>query len=133
MRRLLATLPLCLTLFATEPNDATRRWWAHVVALANDGLAGRDTGSEGYRKAARYVATEFERDGLKPAGEAGYFQSIPLHVERLRAEESQVELVRDGAARNLQLLRQITVAARVDLPVDRLRDGLRGRCRRAGN
>ena len=52
---------VCASLLATEPNDATRRWWTHVKALANDGLQGRDTGSEGYRKAADYVAQKFQR------------------------------------------------------------------------
>jgi hypothetical protein len=55
-------------LCATEPDAATRRWWSHVQALANDDLAGRDTGSEGYRKAAAYVVKQFEAAGLRPAG-----------------------------------------------------------------
>src|SRR5260370_14050071 len=70
--RRLALLPLAYTLFATEPNDATRRWWGHVQALANDSLAGRDTGSEGYKKAAAYVVEQFQRAGLKPPGESGW-------------------------------------------------------------
>ncbi|MEI9976677.1 MAG: hypothetical protein WDO73_34240 [Ignavibacteriota bacterium] len=87
-----------LALFATEPNDATKRWWAHVVALANDGMEGRDAGSEGYRKAERYVTAEFEKAGLKPAGEKGYAQPVPLREVRLQTAESSVELVRaDGA------------------------------------
>ena len=70
MKRLTGLALLCATaaLFATEPNDATKRWWLHVLALANDGMEGRDTGSDGYRKAERYVTAEFARAGLKPAG-----------------------------------------------------------------
>ncbi|HEY1338899.1 MAG TPA: peptidase M28, partial [Bryobacteraceae bacterium] len=82
-RRLLPAL-LCCALFATEPNEATRRWWAHVRALANDDLQGRDIGSEGYRRAAQYVATQFEKAGLKASGDSGYFQTVPLHAVRLR-------------------------------------------------
>src|SRR4030095_15807535 len=67
-----ATLFFGAALLATEPNQETRRWWSHVQALANDGMEGRDTGSEGYRKAASYVARQFEQNGLKPAGEQGY-------------------------------------------------------------
>ena len=33
-----------------------QRWWSHVLVLADDKLEGRDTGSEGHRKAAEYVA-----------------------------------------------------------------------------
>src|ERR1035437_570214 len=80
---------LAAALFATEPNDATKRWWAHIVALANDGMEGRDTGSEGYRKAERYVIAQFEKTGLKPAGEKGYTQSVALHEVRFQAGRSE--------------------------------------------
>jgi hypothetical protein len=58
-----------VSLFATEPNSATKSWWAHVKAMAGDSLQGRDTGSEGYRKAAAYVVEQFRRAGLSPASE----------------------------------------------------------------
>lgn len=107
---------LCSALFATQPNEATRRWWSHVQALANDGLEGRDTGSEGYRKAAQYVVAQFERAGLKAAGEHGFYQTVPLHVVRFRADQSDVELVRPGGVTQLHWLRQISAPARVGIP-----------------
>jgi Zn-dependent M28 family amino/carboxypeptidase len=112
----IAALAACCALFATEPNEATKRWWAHVVALGNDGMEGRDTGSEGYKRAAAYVVTEFEKAGLKPAGENGYLQSVPLHVVRLQTENSSVELVRATGTTKLEWLRQIATAARAGLP-----------------
>src|SRR5580692_5857814 len=107
---------LCSVLLATEPNDATRRWWSHVQALANDGLEGRDTGSEGYRKATQYVVTQFEHAGLKAAGEQGFYQTVPLHVVRFRADQSDVELVRPGGVTKLHWLRQISAPARMGIP-----------------
>ena len=104
------------SLMATEPDQATRRWWSHVQALSGDALEGREAGSEGYRKAARYVVTQFERAGLKPAGESGYYQSVPLHAVRLRTDQSEIELARQSAVTKLQWLRQITIAARAGLP-----------------
>ncbi len=115
LRRSLLVI-LCSALFATEPNEATRRWWSHVQALANDGMEGRDTGSEGYRKAAQYVVAQFERAGLKPAGEHGFYQTVPLHVVRFRADQSDVELIRRDGATKLHWLRQISAPARVGLP-----------------
>lgn len=50
----------------------------HVEYLAADALAGRETGSAGYREAADYVAGEFERMGLQPAGSQGYLQPVPF-------------------------------------------------------
>ena len=114
--RRLALLTITCALCATEPNQATRRWWAHITALANDSLQGRDTGSPGYRKAAAYVVSQFERNGLKPAGEHGFYQTVPLHVLRFRADRSSVELVGAGGSRKLQWLRQITVPARPGMP-----------------
>ena len=116
--RRIALLSLSVTLLATEPNPATRRWWAHVRALSNDSLQGRDTGSEGYRKAASYVVQQFERAGLKPVGEnGGWYQSVPLHVVRLRTDQSEISLVRkDGGVTPLRWLQQVTATARTGIP-----------------
>ncbi len=114
--RLLGLLTLSVCLFATEPNDATRRWWSYVTALANDGMEGRDTGSAGYQRAARYVAGEFERAGLKPAGENGYYQSVPLHVVRLRAADSSAVLTRKAGVHQFRWLREITMTVTPGLP-----------------
>jgi hypothetical protein len=52
---------------------------AHVRYLADDALEGRLAGSAGERCAGEYVAAEFRRLGLEPAGDSGtYFQSLPL-------------------------------------------------------
>ena len=48
------------------------RWWSHIQVLADDNMEGRSPGSEGHRKAAEFVAGEYERAGLKPAGTSGY-------------------------------------------------------------
>jgi hypothetical protein len=50
-----------------------------VRFLADDGLKGRLAGSDGERCAGEYIAAEFRRLGLRPAGEnATYFQSLSL-------------------------------------------------------
>jgi hypothetical protein len=52
---------------------------AHLRFLASDRLRGRDTGSPELDIAADYIATEFQRWGVKPVpGANGYFQSVPL-------------------------------------------------------
>ncbi|HSM20506.1 MAG TPA: M28 family peptidase, partial [Hyphomicrobiales bacterium] len=49
----------------------------HAEILASQEMAGRLTGSPGERRATAYVASVFQRLGLKPAGEGGgYFQSF---------------------------------------------------------
>jgi Zn-dependent M28 family amino/carboxypeptidase len=50
---------------------------AHVRFLSDDLLEGRGTGARGGDIAARYIATQFALDGLKPAGDNGdYLQKI---------------------------------------------------------
>jgi Zn-dependent M28 family amino/carboxypeptidase len=50
---------------------------AHVRFLADDLLEGRGTGSRGGDIAAKYIATQFALDGLKPAGDNGsYLQKV---------------------------------------------------------
>ncbi|WP_345275344.1 M28 family peptidase [Litoribaculum gwangyangense] len=45
-----------------------------VMYLSGDALEGRQTGSEGEKKAAEYIAKRFEDLGLEPKGNEGYFQ-----------------------------------------------------------
>ena len=50
---------------------------AHVKFLADDLLEGRGPGLRGSELAAKYIATQFELDGLKPGGDNGtYFQMV---------------------------------------------------------
>ncbi len=56
----------------------------HLFFLASDELQGRDTPSPGLDIAARYLATQFERIGLEPAGDDGYFQTSPGWVTDVR-------------------------------------------------
>jgi Peptidase family M28 len=48
---------------------------ADVSFLASDALQGRDTPSPGLEIAAEYIAAQFRRAGLEPAGDDGYFQT----------------------------------------------------------
>jgi hypothetical protein len=55
----------------------------HMEFLASDALEGRGTGARGGELAAKYIAAQFERLGLEPAGESGtWFQPIPLSGRR---------------------------------------------------
>ena len=52
-----------------------------LFAIADDSMGGRRSGSLGDFKTADYVAREFQRLGLEPAGEAGsWFQTVPFFV-----------------------------------------------------
>jgi hypothetical protein len=52
----------------------------HTEVLANDSLEGRGTGTTGGNLAASYIANEFAKYGLKPAGvNNSFYQNIPMH------------------------------------------------------
>jgi hypothetical protein len=94
-----------------------RRWWAHVQYLADDSLEGRLTGSEGYRKAAAYVVSQFEKNGIKPAGTDGYLQPVSFHVQQIDEPNSRLELVRNGKAEPVSLGTDAVLSMRSD-PVE---------------
>ncbi len=47
----------------------------HLSFIASDSLEGRATPSPGLDVAAEYIAAQFRRAGLEPAGDDGYFQT----------------------------------------------------------
>lgn len=72
---------------ATQSKGEQARWRAalegvsgesmkgHLSFLASDALEGRKTPSRGLDIAAEYIAAQFRRAGLEPAGDDGYFQT----------------------------------------------------------
>jgi Zn-dependent M28 family amino/carboxypeptidase len=53
--------------------------WASLHFLADDALEGRAPGTRGGDLAAKYVASEFRRIGLEPAGDNGtFFHRVPI-------------------------------------------------------
>lgn len=64
---------------ATVPEITAADLEHRLDIIADDSMMGRETGSEGDYKTAEYIASEFKRLGLEPAGENGtYFQTVPF-------------------------------------------------------
>ncbi len=132
MRKMCVSLALASGLFAfnaasaqahprdSEIHDAdTLAWWHTTEALSSDAMEGRDTGSAAYQRAAEYVAGRFKAAGLKPAGEQGYFQSVPMHEVAVDPGGTSFTLVREGGAQvPLEFLQQITIGAAANLPAE---------------
>ena len=92
----LAALALPVTLCAQQPPvDAAALtiteadYISRVGIIAHDSMQGRDTPSPGLEKTAAYIASEFERMGLRGgAGDGSFFQRYPLRsvmVDRTRS------------------------------------------------
>lgn len=52
----------------------------HLSFIASDALEGRGTPSRGLDIAAEYIAAQFRRAGLEPAGDDGYFQTATFQA-----------------------------------------------------
>src|SRR5262245_32866298 len=118
MRRLLtitcaALLAATVAPRAADPDTATR-WWSHVEALANDGMEGRNTGSAGHKRAAEYVAAQFQKAALEPAGVGGFIQPVKFNTRRIDESKSGLALVKDGAEDKLTLGEDANISMRVD-------------------
>jgi hypothetical protein len=119
MRRFLITLVLSITLavqlpagFAQRKNAktaktapvsvATQRGTDAITAsqlrdylsfIASDEMEGRDTPSRGLDTAARFLAMNLSKWGLKPAGDDGtFFQKIALRRDRIDTTQTSVTL-----------------------------------------
>jgi hypothetical protein len=98
-----ALLAGCATVESPAPRAFTpspERLKAHMDVLAADTLGGREAGTPGYDQAAAYVAGEFRKLELKPAGGRGaYLQPVPLISFRTAESGNSLVLRRaDGTA-----------------------------------
>lgn len=114
---------LALAVVAAPSRADEQRWLAHVRYLADDALEGRNTGSEGHRKAAEYVAERFREAGLRPAGTFGYFQPVAFRTRKIVEKKSSLALVREGKSEPLELGEDATIGMRVE-PAPSLEAGL---------
>jgi len=114
MRRSSVLLLVVAFSFGVTLRADGRKWWSHVEALASDAMAGRLTGSPEHKRAAEYVAKQFEDAGLEPAGVGGYLQPVKLKTRRIVEAQSSLALVRDGKSEPLSFAEDANVGMRVD-------------------
>lgn len=109
-----APLPAPASTPTAPPQQATDLWWAHVAYLADDAMRGRETGSPEHRKAADYVADQFTRAGLEPAGTAGFLQAVQLRSRTIVEARSHLTLIQGDTSRPLVLGDEVTISMRID-------------------
>jgi len=78
-------------------------WWENVQFLAADSLEGRETGSEGLRKAEAYVVEHLKKAGLQPAGVDGFYQPVKFVSREIVEQDSSAKLVFDSNTEPLVL------------------------------
>jgi len=76
---------------------------AHMAFLADDLLEGREAGTRGYQLATRYVASQFELLGLKPAGDQdSWYQALDLRRSVQVEAGCSFSLSGDAGSRDLE-------------------------------
>jgi Zn-dependent M28 family amino/carboxypeptidase len=120
MRKFLTpVLLLAVAGMATQPQPRDfngESWWAHVKVLAADDMEGRETGSEGLKKAEAYAVEQLQKAGVQPAGTNGFYQPVKFWWRQINEKDSSLALVpKNGAAEPLSLADDAFFSARVDL------------------
>jgi len=78
----------------------------HLSFIASDLLEGRATPSRGLDLAAEYIAAQFRRAGLEPAGDDGYFQTADML--ELEPAKSGFEMKIEAGGRTIPIARDET-------------------------
>lgn len=89
MRAILVLFLAMLVFSCKETKVKTVSMKEDVSVLANDSLNGRKTGSEGEKKAAKYIAKRFADLGLLPKGTDGYFQKFTFKTSKNPHQEAE--------------------------------------------
>src|SRR5712692_852161 len=64
----------------------------HLSFIASDALEGRNTPSRGLDIAAEYIAAQFRRSSLEPAGDVSYFQAAKFLLAEMPMEAFELKL-----------------------------------------
>ncbi|MES2175693.1 MAG: M28 family metallopeptidase [Pseudomonadota bacterium] len=106
---------------AADPIFTPAAMRAHVEFLADDLLKGRDTGSEGHEIAARYVASQFDALGLKPAGDTdangvGWLQRITFQKTEFGKTPATLTVTGPAGAKSFTHAGDVILGINADQP-----------------
>jgi hypothetical protein len=112
-----APLPLLLwASFQVDHASPAEPWWSHVAVLSSDQFEGRKSGTPGYSRAADYVARQFARVGLSPAGTNSFFEPVPLISRTIDPARSNVSVTGPTSSEQLTLGEDVIIGLQVDPP-----------------
>jgi len=111
---------LCVAfgLFAQQQNALLfdgKSWWEDVRVLADDHMEGRETGSEGLRRAQAFIIKQLESYGVRPAGANGFEQRVEFVTRQIVEKDSSLTLEGHGSSEPLVLGDDAYFSTRTDL------------------
>ena len=96
MRNILFLIFLCIAISCQKEINQENRIKEDVTYLASDELEGRQTGTEGEKKAADYIAKRFEELGLTKKGTKGFLQPFTFKPKTNPHDEVKFDVNGDG-------------------------------------
>src|SRR5947207_13468006 len=90
----------------------------HLSFIASDALEGRNTPSRGLDIAAEYIAAQFRRAGLEPAGDDGYFQTANFLTAETNLDSFRLEF-HDGGETIRVLTNQVRIPIETSIKLNR--------------
>ena len=118
----LAAVASCIALGAhsqqqqkTQTDFDGKTWWDYVKVLADDKMEGRETGSEGLKRAEAYVVEQLKNSGVEPAGSNEFYQPVKFESRQIIEKDSSIALIHDGKTEPLVLGDDAFFSTRIDL------------------
>lgn len=96
------SLVVCGLGWADATSDAAKRYIKDVKVLAAPEMKGRGAGSPELDRAADYIAAEFKRLGLEPAGDHGYFQNFSVTTGAEMGPDNLLEFSHRSGSKTLK-------------------------------
>jgi Zn-dependent M28 family amino/carboxypeptidase len=120
LKKLLLAVSLLVGIYAFSQQNAPtffdgKTWWGYVKVLADDNMEGRETGSDGLKRAEAYVVDQLKLAGLEPAGTNGFYQPVKFESRQIIEKDSSLALMRNGKAEPLVLGEDAYFSTRIDL------------------
>lgn len=115
---LVLSTAISFTQAGEPPTFSIERIKADVKYLASDQLQGRGVGTRGEELAIDYIATAFEKAGLKPAGERGtFYQAVPL-MQVQTGPKATLAIVKGDALTSFKLEDEFVGVSRTQVTED---------------
>jgi Zn-dependent M28 family amino/carboxypeptidase len=114
----MAALQLTACVYSQQPPQKHfdgQTWWEHVKYVSDDRMEGRETGSDGLRKAEAYAVEQLVKAGDQPAGTNGFYQPVKFVSRQIVEKHSRIALLRNGIEEHLVLGDDAFFNARIDL------------------
>jgi len=118
-----------LLMFSCKRNDADQAMMQvtpenlrhYVAVLSHDSLGGRGPSTKGDIQTTEFLASEYKKIGLEPAGDHGtYFQRVPVVSSSVRP--FSIELRKGNKSRSLKFIDDFVAFSQLQDPVVTLKD-----------